>query len=319
MKRIYIVLTLTCVYACIVHAQTATPDKLSNETEKIVKIADKHPKDGKKQLNAANALLNDRISPTPDYNRALNYAHKALNIAKNSPLKDTLLALSYETLGSIYMEKKEVDNTVYYIEKALDAYAVELGRFDPVTNGSKLIFGWMMLKAKPSLGFPKIFDALYDNSRAPRHKIVQNMPDATIALEMALELFLKEQIEIFRYALPMLTINDKKCLLVQTDFWNMEFPLVGWTLRGKEDTEEDTEKERKTILFTQDEKFIVLSDEEKENFKVSFNTKYTKAVPTSLYLNDDEARIFFLSPEYHEKVLNMFREFKAQLSLSEVH
>lgn len=313
MKRIFICIALTFAFAFLLKAQTTTTLKLSKETEKIVKIADKHPKDGKKQLNAANAILKDSISGTPDFNRSLEYAYKALKIAQNSPLKDTLLALSYETLGSIYMDKKISDSTVYFFEKALDAYSVELGRFDPVTNGSKLLFGWMMLRAKPSLGFPKILEAFYDNSRAPKDKLVQNMPDATISLEMALELFLKEQMENFRYALIMLTIDGKKCLLVQTEFWNMEHPLLGWTLMGKtEGQNDDNETDRRTILFTADEKFIVLADEDKEKRRVPFNFIFARTNPTNLYLNDNEARLFFLAPEYYEKVLNMFREFKAK-------
>ena len=80
MKKI--VMTLAAVLCCAMTlmAQESVERALKSAEEKV-KLADKNPKDGKKQLRAAEALLNDELGEKKDYDRALTYANRALKIA----------------------------------------------------------------------------------------------------------------------------------------------------------------------------------------------------------------------------------------------
>lgn len=315
MKKLMTIVALLCAFAFQVNAQTPDAEKLQKEIAKTVKQADKHPKNGKMQLRAAHAFLSDTLNFHRDVDRALTYANRALKIAQEHPApQDTLLALSYETLGMIYwLGKQDMATAVDYFEMAIDAYEVELGRFDPVTNGSKLIYGWMMAVAQPSRGFPKIMEAFADNGRAPQDKRILNMEHANISVEMALEMLIGELRQHFREALPMLFIDGKKYYIVQTGRWNMESPLVGWMAQGMttQEDDDDTTETYDTVLCGEDGQFIVLTEDDKDKRKLQFNFKYTRNNRQYLQFNDGEARIWFFNPDVYNHILTKFREYKA--------
>ena len=314
MRRIITVVALMCAVTFQVNSQTTKEERLLKEIEQKVKLADKHPKDGKMQLNAARAILDDSVSEVRDFDRALTYANRALKIAQERPApKDTLLGLTFETIGILYMMKQEMEKSMEFYEKALDAYEVELGRLDPVTNGLKLAYGSMMAPMQPSRGFPKVLEAMFDNDRAPQDKRIQNMEEANISLEFALEMLMSEQAQRFRYALPTIFIDGKKNFLVQTGSWNMERPLVGWMAQDMimSDANDNTEKEDDTILFDEDGKFVVLTEADEDKRQLLFNFYYSKQNRNMLKVNDGDSRVLFLNPEFYNNILEKFREFKA--------
>ena len=310
MKRI-VTLVLMCAMAFQMNAQTANVEKLLKEAEQIAKLADQNPDNGKMQLNAARAFVNNSLGEDSNFDRALVYANKALKLAQEHPApQDTLLALTCQTLGLIYMGKQDIGNAMDFYEKSLDAFEVELGRLDPVTNGHKLIFGWMAIAAQPSRAFGKILEAIHDNAKAPQDKRIQNMEEAAIILEMALEMAIAEQTRDFRHALPVITIDGNPYIIVQTGSWNIERPVVGWmSLSGLEQGSAD---ENETILFGQDGRLTVLSEEDQDKRQLMFNCEYSVNNPLMLELNEGDARLCNFTPDVYNQILEAFREFKKE-------
>ena len=314
MKKI--MMTLAAVVCCAIGA--IAQDKVEQAlkyAEEMAKQADNNPTDGKMQLKAVEAFTNNELGDKRDLDRALDYAHHALAIAKEQPvLKDTLMGLSCYSLGMIYFEKQNYEKAFEYYEKAMNAFEQELGKEDPITNGTKLIFGTTIAMMHPFRGFPKVLEAFYYNSVAPQYKRIENMDEANIAAELAMEMLLSEYVKLFRYALPRLTYNGKKYLLVQTKDWNMEKPLVGWTLPSLLRTKEegDAFKGDPVIIADEDMNFTVMPDEEKENRQLMFNFKQFFNNPKHLEGNEDDARLWFLPPEAYNTLLTKFREYKAR-------
>lgn len=312
-KSLLVVLALMCAAAFQVNAQTPDVEKAQKVIEQNMKLADKNPKDGKMQLKAALTILNDTLTGKRDLDLALTYANRALKIAKECPApKDTLLGLTCQTLGFIYMGKQDMDKSIDFLERALDAFEVELGRLDPVTNGSKLIYGWIITGSSPSRGFPKIMEAMFDNERAPQGKRIENMEEANISLEMALEMLMSEQTERFRYALPAIYIDSKRYYILQTAIWNMESPVVGWMVQGMiASGAKENEKDDDTILIDDDGQFRILTDADNDKRQLLFKFNYSMQNRNMLEFNEGEARMLFLNQEYYNNILGKFREFKA--------
>ena len=315
------IVALMCAVAFQMNAQTTNVEKLQKEIEQKVKQADKHPKDGKMQLKAALAILNDSLDEKRDLDRALTYANRALKIAQEHPApQDTLLGLTCEALSIIYMGKQDMEKSMDFSEKAMDAFEVELGRLDPVTNGNKLIYGMMMLmSSQPSRSFSKIMEAIYDNERAPQDKRIQNMGEATIALELALEMLISDQVQRYRYALPMIYIDGKKYYILETGFWNMERPIVGWIAKemmasdAKDDAaKDDVVKDDDTILLGEDGEFKVLPEADEDERKLMFNFHYNKLERNILTFNDGDARILSLDQDTYNDILAKYRDFKSK-------
>ena len=312
MKRIVTIVVLICAVVFQMNAQVTVEHALK-EAEQRAKLADKNPKNGKIQYQAAMGFINDELGEKKDFDRALTYAHRALKIAREQPApQDTLQGLTCMALGMIYLDKGEFENSMDFMEMSMDALEVELGRDNPLTNGTKLVYGGMML-GQPVRAFPKILEAMFDNSLAPKDKRIENMEEANILQEMAFEMLLADQTRRFRYALPMITLSGKKYVIVQTADWNMEHPLVGWQLQNYMRTDEERKafKGDETILCDEAFQFTVLPDEEKEKRQMTFNFRHKILNPRMLESDEGDTRIWFLNPAAYNNVLAKYREYKA--------
>jgi tetratricopeptide (TPR) repeat protein len=311
-KRILTIVALMCAVTFQMDAQDNVEQALK-QAEQKVKLADKNPKNGKMQYEAAMAFINNELGEQKDFDRALTYANRALKIAREHPApQDTLQGLTCMGLGMIYMGKGEYENATDFMEMAMDAFEVELGRNDPVTNGTKLAYGVMMMGPQPVRGFTKIQEAMFDNSFAPKDKRIENMEEANIVLETALELLIADQTKRFRYALPFITIDGKRYFIVQTADWNMERPLVGWQVQSllRSDEEHETFKGDETIICDDNLQFTVLSDEEKEKRQMTFNFRHRILNPRHLESDEGDARIWFLTPAAYNNLLAKYRDYK---------
>ena len=313
MKRILTIVALMCAVTFQMNAQMTVEQALKSAEQKA-KQADKNPKNGKKQYEAAMMFINDELGEKKDYDRALTYANRALKIAREHPApQDTLQGLTYMALGMIYLGKGEYENANDFFEMSIDAFEVELGRDDPVTNGTKLVYAVMMMGPQPVRGFTKVQEAMFDNSIAPNNKRINNMDEANILLESALEMLIAERTKYFRYALPLIFIDGKRYFIVQTPDWNMERPLVGWKvpslMRTKE--ENDAFEGNETIICDDDFQFTVMSDEEREKRPMTFNFGHRIKDPRKLSTNEGDSRIWFFNPAAYNNLLAKFREYKA--------
>ena len=314
MKRIMTIMALVCAVAFQANAQESVEQALKNAEAKV-KLADKHPKDGKMQLRAAEALVIDKLGEKKDYDRALTYANRALKIAEEQPVPtDTLKGLACYAIGQIFMGKGNNENAVDYFEKAMDAFEEELGKEDPLTNGTKLIYSFIMvMNGQVFRAFPMMQEAFYYNSIAPQDKRIENMDEANIMMEMALELLISSYTQFFRYALPLFEYEGKKCLVVQSQDWNIEQPLVGWLVPSTLRTEAEKEnfEGNETILCDENLQFVVVPEEDKDKRTLTVNFKHFLRNPRRLVGNEGDARLWFLSEETYNDVLTKFREFKA--------
>lgn len=314
MKKILLtIVALLGIVTSQLHAQDSTQiEKAVKFADKKVKLADKNSKNGKIQYEAAMALINSELGEKKDFDRALTYANRALKIAREHPApQDTLQGLTCWGLSMIYLGKGEYENAADFMELAADAFEVELGRDNPVTNGTKLIYGIMMVGPQPARGFTRVQEAMFDNSFAPEDKRIENMEEANIVLELALEMLIADQTKRFRYALPMITIDGKKYVIVQTADWNMERPLVGWLLPNLLRSEEEKEnfKGDDTIICDENMQFTVLPDDEEEKRQMKFNFRHFIANPRRLVSEEGDARILFLTPDAYNGFLAKYREY----------
>jgi hypothetical protein len=156
-------------------------------------------------------------------------------------------------------------------------------------------------------------EAISDNSRAPKEQRIQNMDETNIVLEMALEMFLTEQTEHFRHALPVIYIDGKRYLILQTEFWNMERPLVGWLAQSElpADAKDDAAKDSDTILLGDDGTFMVRPETDKDEQQLMVNFQYFMQKRHFLEVNEGEARIRFFDENEYNQILSKFREYKA--------
>lgn len=315
MKRTIMTLAavLCCTMTMMSQATHMTQEKALKFAEQQAKQADKSPENGKMQYQAAMAFFSDDLGDKKDLDRAMTYAGRALKIAQEHPApQDTLKGLSCYTLSLIYMAKQSWENCFDFMEMAADGFQEELGRYDPVTMGTKLFFGQFMMGMQPQRAFPMIQEAFNDNMRAPQNKRIENMSEATIVLSMCLENLIELQCETFRYALPIIFKDGKKYFVVQAKDWNVERPLVAWLVADKLRSEEENATHQKypTILSDDEGNFTILPESEKTQLEYTF--KQLLRNPRKMITNEGNSRIFFCQPEIHKQLVERFRAFKAK-------
>ena len=312
MKRVLTIVALMCAVAFQANAQES-PEEALKYAEDKAKLADENPTNGKMQYQAAMAFLNENLGDKIDVDRALPYAERALKIAQEQTVpQDTLMGLTCQSLGTIYMRKQDIVKSLAYYEMATNAFEQELGKYDPVTNGLKLIYGYFLGAVDPTRAFSVVSDAFKNNSMAQYDKRIQNIDEATIMAELALETLINQQTQVYRYAVPQITYNGKRQFLVQVPTWNIERPLVGWMQQNYLEDEEDEATPQDDIILCDDNfQFTVIPYADKSEIKLNFNFRYFPSNPNQLTVNPDDTRSWFFKPEYFKKLLSQYREFKA--------
>ena len=217
----------------------------------------------------------------------MTYANRALKIAQEHPApQDTLKGLSCYALMMIYIGKQSWDNAIDFMELAVDAFQEELGRYDPVTNGTKLLYGYMMMSANPFRGYPMIQEAFNDNEMAPQNKRIDNILQVGIVQELALEMLIAAHTKRFHHGVPHM-------------------------LRSK--AENDAYEGDPTIVCDEYFNFKVVSGEEREKYAMNFSFKHFLKKPRHLEVEDCSAGIIFPAPDNYDKLLAKYREFKATM------
>ena len=316
MKKILttLVAILCCAMTTTVHAQDKVEQALKLAEQKA-KFADENVENGKVQYEAAISFISDDLGEKKDLDRALTYANRALKIAQEHPApQDTLKGLTCYALGMIYMWKQSWENCFDYMEMAMDAFQEELGRYDPVTNGTKLVYGYFMAGAQPLRAFPLILQAFTDNSMAPQNKRIENIDKAFIAQSMALEMLIADYTKRMSHAVPAVIHEGKSYYVIQTKDWNMERPLVGWTVPSmlRTDAENASFKGDDLILCDDNFQLFVVPEEEKEKYNLNFSFLHQVRNPRQLQIKDGSSYIWFLNDQSYNDILKKYREFKSK-------
>ena len=156
-----------------------------------------------------------------------------------------------------------------------------------------------------------MLEAFIDNSMAPKDKRIENMDEANIMQEIAIEYLIAEYTYRFRHAVPIITYEGNPYLIVQAPDWNMERSIVGWRVPSIMRTEEEqaTYQGDDVILFGNNE-FKVIPFAEREKVQLTFEFLQKPSDPRHLLTHEGEARLWFLTPESHQEILTKYREFK---------
>lgn len=314
MKRMVIFAAMICAVVLTANAQTEVEEWLKKAEEKA-QIANSHPNDGKKQLEASYAMIYDELGDKRDFLRAQQYADRALAIAKaQEVLKDTLLGDAYMQHVLINLHSEDYTKTEENWELALTAYEKELGKYDPITIGSKLLAGHFLMRFKsdPRRGCLLIMEAFLDNDMAPEDKKIENMEMGNIDLEYALEVLTAVYTNYMRYTVPMIYMDGKPYFLVQTQDWNIERPLVGWLMPSLlRDSQEEFNGDDPITFNVETNEFRRFKKDDTERPQMIWNVRQSHTNPRQLEIDEGSSALVFLSAEQHDTILNLFREFKA--------
>ena len=312
-KRFMIIVALTCAVAFQVNAQNIVEDN-KKIAEQTVKLADAHPTDGQKQYAAASALIGVAVNTDGQYDRAISYAQKALEIAKaQKEQKDTLLANTYSLLSNIYLFKGNVDNACDFMELSVEATEEQLGRYDPVTIYNRLKTGLTIISIYHDTrrGFLHVMQAFYDNDKAPANKRIKNMDQFNVRFSVTMEQMITAYTNGNRYAVPVVMMDGEKYYMMQNRDWHLGQPLVNWLSPNMLRSEEErlahwgenivlmNDKGESRRLSKEEGQKVVL---ETPNFKFNEYSHEIETAPNASYL-------WYLQPQVYNDTVKRFEEF----------
>ena len=315
MKKIFMTFAaILCCATSVVNAQSSVEDLLKSAEQKA-KLADKNPENGKMQYQAAMAFIADGLGQKKDFDRAQTYAYRAYQIAQDHPApQDTLKGLSCNALSLIYMGKESWDIAYDFMDLTMDAFEEELGKSNSVTNGIKLTYGNLMLKARPVRAFFRIQEAFNNNETAPMSQHINNMMQAGVVQEMSIEMYIAEMSKRYHNCIPRIYVDCKPYYIVQTPDWNIERPLVGWMVSGllrPESEKAAAYQASPLIVCDENYQFTVVPMEEKDKYGLDYYFTHQLANPHYLDFRDCSAGIIFFNPVNFDRIITKYREFKA--------
>lgn len=310
MKRIIMAAFALICMTISLNAQSDV-EKLLNEAEAKANLADANPTNARMQYDAAKAFFNDKVIKIT-LDRVKKYASKAINIALEEPVqKDTVLGLSYDLLGQIYLGEKSYENAIDSWEIAIEAYEKELGKYDPVTIGKKFTYACSITLFDPYRGYPLMVEAFNDNEKLPSHKRIKNMDLATILLEISLEQYIAEQNKRFKYTLPEIVYEGEKYVMVQTRTWSMESPLIGWFM-PLSDTEENQPDKFNYIIIMNEKTGELRQFAKDDNNRPEFSTSFTfsEKNPGNLEIKEFNLSLKKYPQSTYNQILEKYLELK---------
>ena len=310
--RMVLTLFFCCAMTTVVNAQSSVQDLLKSAEQKA-KLADKNPENGKMQYQAAMAFIADGLGEKKDFERAQTYAYRAYQIAQDHPApQDTLKGLSCQALTLIYMSKQSWDIAYDFMDLTMDAFEEELGKSNSVTNGIKLTYGNLMLKARPVSAFYRIQEAFNNNEAAPIYQHINNMMQASIVQETSIEMYIAEMSKRYRHCIPRIYVDCKPYYIVQTPDWNIERPLVGWMapdLLRSESEKAAAYQASPLIVCDENYQFTVVPMEERDKYGLDYHFTYQLADPHYLDFRDCSAGIMVFTPANFDIMVAKYREF----------
>jgi tetratricopeptide (TPR) repeat protein len=292
-------------------AQEINVESLLKKADDAAKLADKYPKDGLKQIYAADALTNIALNEKRDFDRAQTYTSRALDIAKKQKvLKDTLLAKTYFQMANTNMVLASYAIACDYYEMAIDAAEKELGRYSPYTIFTRMMAGRAIMMVDPDLrhGFIHLTQAFYDNESAPGGKPITNMDQLNCYYSFAMEQMIAAFTNSQRFGVPVVLKDQKPCLMIQSRDWHVGQPLINWMapnmLRSQQDREAHAGED---IIILEDDNFRALTKEEGKNIRFDFPACYLKGHELSV---GPGSFIWYLNPEAYNKIVQDYEAFK---------
>lgn len=313
MKKILALLVILGTTTCHVMAQEINIDSLLKVADEAAKLADNNPKDGLKQIYAAEALTNYALNDKRDFGRAEIYTNRALDIAKKQKvMKDTLLAKTYVLIANASLVAGSYSNACDYFEMAIDASDKELGRFSPYTIFNRLLGGRIIMLVEPDVrrGFVHLLKAFYDNDNAPGGKPITNMDRINSYFNFAMEQLIAGHTNSQRYGVPVIQKGEKTYLMLQTRDWHIGQPLANWVapnfLRSPEEREAHAGED---IIVADEDNIIALTKEEGKTMGFEFPTVNLQGQSHELTIGPG-AFILYLNPESYQRTVQNYEEFK---------
>jgi tetratricopeptide (TPR) repeat protein len=311
MKKILALLVILGTTTCHVMAQEINVESLLKKADDAAKLADKFPKDGLKQVYAAEALTNFALNEKRDFDRAQTYVSRALDIAKKQKvLKDTLLAKAYFLMANTNMVQGSYAIACDYYEMAIDASEKELGRYSPYTIFTRMQAGRSIMMVDPDLrhGFIHLMKAFYDNESAPGGKPIPDMERLNSYFSLGMEQMIAAFTNSQRFGVPVILKDQKPCFLIQSRDWHIGQPLINWLapnmLRSQQEREAHAGED---IILLEDENFRALTKEEGKNVRFDFPACSLKGHELSI---DPGSFIWYLNPEAYNKIVQDYEAFK---------
>ena len=311
MKKIATLLVILGTMTCHVMAQEINVESLLKKADEAAKLADKYPKDGLKQIYAAEALTNIALNEKRDFDRAQTYTSRALDIAKKQKvLKDTLLAKTYFQMANTNMVLASYAIACDYYEMAIDAAEKELGRYSPYTIFTRMMAGRAIMMVDPDLrhGFIHLTQAFYDNESAPGGKPITNMDQLNCYYSLAMEQMIAAFTNSQRFGVPAVLKDQKPYLMMQSRDWHVGQPLINWMapnmLRSQQEREAHAGED---IIILEDDNFRALTKEEGKNVTFDIPACYLKGNELSI---GPGSFIWYLNPEGYNKMVQDYEAFK---------
>ena len=231
--------------------------------------------------------------------------------------KDTLKGHSYLLLGGIFFDKRDFNKSFECYENGLEALGKELGRYDCYTIYQKLYFGhFIMISLDIRRGSLIIQQAFLDSEMIPEEKRIQNILELNSLYEFAVENLIADMSNKMQRCLPLITFENKKYLILETDSWNMTKPIIGWLAPGLQDMLQGKRKTDKNHLILCDinDTSTPLRPIEFEGDKgPRFTIHFSLNQADHRYLNipEENTRLLFFNEDVFKQILDKYNAFKS--------
>ena len=291
MKKMMTLVALICAVAFQVNAQTQEPESKIDKMLRLTRAADNNPTDWQAQLEAGHFLL-DKENGMYNQSQAEKYFERIYHLAtdRNTAVPDSVLHEAGITLVTVAVDRKNLDMALFYIDELRHAQRVgaDMGEGSDYTLDTMGLL-YSMLKGDMVRTMTYMMEF--------REKLAKgNIPGieyTELTTAVLFEALMSTYRDMFSDKLIELTLDGKKYIILSLGSWNIEKPLMGWTLDNEEST---------MLLYGEDDK--VYDDlHGKMEYGFTFDKEGVKPKEES------NARLISVTPERRQVLIEAYRNY----------
>ena len=293
MRKCFVMAVFACFAAMNVNAQSEVTESKNEMMLRLTKAADENPADWKAQHEAGRFLL-DKENGVYNMSQAAKYYERLfpLTTVFKKEIPDSVICEAGSMLIAAAADKKDFDKALFYVDEMLRAPKVGVEIKDDYLNVAD-VWGIIYSMTKEDMVGSLAYMIDFRERLAKGNNPGLEYTDMTTMV--LFEQLMEKYRDMYGGKLIEVTIDNKKYILISTNDWNIEKPLMGWM--------KETEGDKNSVYYCSDDGKVTDDLHGQMEFNFNFDKDGIKPADTA------NARLVTVTPERRQQLVDAYRNY----------
>ncbi|MCR5314200.1 MAG: hypothetical protein K6E54_11270 [Bacteroidaceae bacterium] len=289
------------IICCIMTTTNIKAQTTKKSAKELAIIADKDTTDYAKQWAAAEAYMGKNDSIEKNQNLAAKYLERIVKIGtRNNDVPDSIITIAAFCASTIAVDNQDFLRSKLYMDEYIRFQRQNKGLLNNnnIPGFMALTAFWSWFTGSPSSAVARIEEARQINETLPDKYKVKGFENTDVLLLLGYEMTLEKYQKWIEERLIEVTIEGQPYLIVATNTWNVERPMVGWL-------NSDSQVKQHFVFYSvnEDRLYDNLSGD------MSFNFNCSEGDNTITKSETTNTQVVTVDSVYRQHLIELYREY----------